>query len=80
MNLLIERYDFPISFGYDASDDAEEWWINWGRYHGGSGAHSTGARLDPDEGRDLAKMFRASFASFAVSHVEDRPGEQVYSY
>ncbi|KAJ7842959.1 hypothetical protein B0H14DRAFT_2779732 [Mycena olivaceomarginata] len=24
--------DYRIVFGYDAMDDAEEWWINWGRF------------------------------------------------
>ncbi|KAJ6451297.1 hypothetical protein C8R45DRAFT_91468 [Mycena sanguinolenta] len=24
--------DVRIMFGYEASDDADEWWINWGRY------------------------------------------------
>jgi salicylate hydroxylase len=22
----------PYRFGYDAMDDADEWWINWGRF------------------------------------------------
>ncbi|KAJ7730971.1 hypothetical protein DFH07DRAFT_847897 [Mycena maculata] len=24
--------DFRMVFGYDANDDADEWWINWGRF------------------------------------------------
>ncbi|KAJ7234513.1 hypothetical protein B0H12DRAFT_1222829 [Mycena haematopus] len=24
--------DFPIVFGYNAMDDADEWWIKWGRF------------------------------------------------
>ncbi|KAJ6451307.1 hypothetical protein C8R45DRAFT_1223882 [Mycena sanguinolenta] len=28
--------DVRIMFGYEASDDADEWWINWGRYRDAS--------------------------------------------
>ncbi|KAF7345102.1 FAD-binding-3 domain-containing protein [Mycena venus] len=25
--------DLRMVFGYDAADDADEWWVTWGRYH-----------------------------------------------
>ncbi|KAJ7197418.1 hypothetical protein GGX14DRAFT_471303, partial [Mycena pura] len=28
--------DFSFVFGYDAMDDADEWWINWGRFRDAS--------------------------------------------
>jgi salicylate hydroxylase len=30
--LRIKNPHNPYRFGYDAMDDAEEWWINWGRF------------------------------------------------
>ncbi|KAF7323524.1 FAD-binding-3 domain-containing protein [Mycena kentingensis (nom. inval.)] len=37
--------DFVFAYGYDADDDADEWWINWGRMrqHGGSNGGGGGA-------------------------------------
>jgi len=29
--------EFSFVFGYDAMDDADEWWINWGRFRDASG-------------------------------------------
>jgi len=33
--------DFRMVFGYDATDDAEEWWMSWGRFRDSSGANLT---------------------------------------
>ncbi|KAJ7607031.1 hypothetical protein DFH06DRAFT_1250480 [Mycena polygramma] len=30
--------DFRLVFGYDAMDDADEWWVSWGRFRDSSGA------------------------------------------
>ncbi len=31
--LLAQFEEIAEIFGYDAGDAAEEWWINWGRFH-----------------------------------------------
>lgn len=33
-SLQVQFENFVEIFGYDAMDDAEEWWVNWGRYSG----------------------------------------------
>ncbi|KAJ7679135.1 hypothetical protein DFH06DRAFT_505680 [Mycena polygramma] len=30
--------DFRMVFGYDATDDADEWWVSWGRFRDSAGA------------------------------------------
>ncbi|KAJ7159071.1 hypothetical protein C8R43DRAFT_359147 [Mycena crocata] len=32
--------DTRMIFGYDPSDDADEWWMTWGRYRSGSGTEA----------------------------------------
>ncbi|KAJ6561942.1 hypothetical protein B0H19DRAFT_1143097 [Mycena capillaripes] len=39
--------DIRMVFGYDATDDADEWWMSWGRFRDGSG--TTLSRYVPDE-------------------------------
>ncbi|KAJ6466072.1 hypothetical protein C8R47DRAFT_1154381 [Mycena vitilis] len=52
--------DFKLVFGYEANDAADEWWLDWGRYHqnGGSGDGSSA----------LASYLQQSLAN-ATSHV-----------
>ncbi|KAF7332727.1 FAD-binding-3 domain-containing protein [Mycena kentingensis (nom. inval.)] len=60
--------DFVFAFGYDADDDADEWWINWGRLKGGPHASAAGASLSNGAGAmDFAKMFAGSM-SFTQTH------------
>ncbi|KAJ6505347.1 hypothetical protein C8R45DRAFT_1209123 [Mycena sanguinolenta] len=59
--------EFGIVFGYSASDDADEWWINWGRFrntHAENGDGEADGRLRPTS-------FISSITSSATEHTED---------
>ncbi|KAF8195306.1 hypothetical protein K438DRAFT_1827229 [Mycena galopus ATCC 62051] len=56
--------DFTEVFGYDAMDDADEWWINWGRFR------DTGSSESPMEFQTQSLF---SFSS-VTSCVETREG------
>jgi len=68
--------DFRMVFGYDATDDADEWWINWGRFRDSPG------RADREQGGNFLNMQATTFTSFTMSHqeevVEDEDVEEEY--
>ncbi|KAJ7254971.1 hypothetical protein B0H12DRAFT_1233240 [Mycena haematopus] len=52
--------DYAIVFGYDAMDDADEWWINWGRFR------PTAAESGEEEGNEM-RLSPTSFFSRIIS-------------
>ncbi|KAJ7477032.1 hypothetical protein B0H11DRAFT_2234985 [Mycena galericulata] len=59
--------DFQFIFGYDATDDADEWWINWGRFRD---SPSGGNRI---QGGNIFSMAQeTTFTSFTTSNDEER--------
>jgi len=52
--------DYRMMYGYEAADDADEWWMTWGRYH--SASEDSPGRKD---GR-----FDVTFSSL-ISQVDD---------
>ncbi|KAK7042173.1 FAD-binding-3 domain-containing protein [Favolaschia claudopus] len=61
--------DFRMVFGYDAMDDADEWWMTWGRYRDSS------ARLSQSEG-NIFNMLFASMSSNTCEDVGQEEGEE----
>ncbi|KAJ7619693.1 hypothetical protein FB45DRAFT_931433 [Roridomyces roridus] len=59
--------DYCFVFAYDARDDADEWWINWGR-------HADRASTPPQNG--FANMFHRASLS-VVEHVKEENDENI---
>ncbi|KAJ7234508.1 hypothetical protein B0H12DRAFT_1076331 [Mycena haematopus] len=59
--------EFGIVFGYDAMDDADEWWINWGRFRN-TGTESGGE--EPERARLRPMSFISSVTSSATEVVD----------
>lgn len=51
--------DNPHRYGYEAADDADEWWMSWGRYRDDA-AISRG----PEGHRPQSGLFNMAFSSF----------------
>ncbi|KAJ7910294.1 hypothetical protein B0H13DRAFT_612073 [Mycena leptocephala] len=59
--------DFRTVFGYEATDDADEWWMSWGRYRDSSKASS--------EPRPQDGLFNMTISSF-TSQVDDEDDDK----
>ncbi|KAF8181905.1 hypothetical protein K438DRAFT_1840626 [Mycena galopus ATCC 62051] len=63
--------EFATVFGYDATDDADEWWINWGRFRGDTGKTDSISSLSQATLGSFSSMSQATSFSSVTSCVDD---------
>ncbi|KAJ6589226.1 hypothetical protein B0H19DRAFT_233413 [Mycena capillaripes] len=60
--------DFRVVFGYDAMDDADEWWMSWGRFRDTPGDQTA-------QPNGFANLFRMSFTNSVSQAFEEEEVE-----